>query len=304
MVAVLPAVTSAQGPISPELGGKVQSGDKIFVTDRQGRQTGGRFLRASVEELVLGEGAHEIMIPLSTIGRVEKRDSVWNGMLIGAAPSALVGMGAAGASCSPHCGRDVTVGALVFGGIGAGIGALVDSTIPGYSIVDGPPLASPNALGTPEPVPSLDELWLRVRQGDRVEVVTVSGSKVVGTFVEVSKTSVTLKVDGDRREIASTDVRRVTRTGNRYRSGALWGGMAFGAIGLIGSAACNGNTSQCGNPLFVAMFLGGGGAIWGTAIGALIPKHAAIYQTGSSSAFHVMPMIAPGRVGVTGLVKF
>jgi hypothetical protein len=128
-----------------ELGGNVEAGDTIFVTDRNGVQIGGRLLRLSPEGLALLVGGQERVIPQNSIGRTEKRDSLWNGMLIGAVPTALVAMAAAGASCSPHCDRDVPLGMLVFGAMGAGIGALIDFGIHGYSIVGGPPLASPNA---------------------------------------------------------------------------------------------------------------------------------------------------------------
>ena len=113
---------------------------------------------------------------------------------------------------------------LVFGAIGAGIGALVDAGVHGYSILDGPPLASPNARRVPAPVTVLDDLWLRVRQGDTIEVAMLSGQKVTCTFVHVSSASVTVTVQGALRDIPSSNVRRVTRAGNRYRTGALWGG--------------------------------------------------------------------------------
>jgi hypothetical protein len=279
-----------------ELGGKVNVGDTIFVTDRNGGQTGGRLLRLSAEGLALLVGGQERVIPRNSIGRVEKRDSLWNGMLIGAVPSALIGMAAAGASCSPHCGRDVPLGGLVLGAIGAGVGALVDASIRGYSIVDGPPLASPNVRSVPLPVTVIADLWLRVRQGDTIDVVTLSEQKVTGKFVQASSAFVALMVDGRRREIPSSDVRRVTRAGNRYRSGALWSGAIFGAIGLFSSAGCSGG--GCGNALFVAMFTGTAGALWGAAIGAAIPKHLVVYDAGTSSAVRVMPMIGRHRVGM------
>src|SRR4029079_17514412 len=109
---------------------------------------------------------------------------------------------------------------------------------------------------------SLDELWRRVRQGDSVEVVTLAGQKVTGTFIQVSSTIVTLTVEGEHPDIPSNDVRRVTRRGgNRYRSGALWGGAIAGTMGLFTFMGCSGD--GCGNPLFVAMFTGIPGALWG-----------------------------------------
>ena len=299
--------TTAQTAV--ELSGTVKPGDRIFVTDRNGVQTGGRLLRLSPQELALLVGGQERVIPLNGIGRIEKGDSLWNGMLIGAVPSALIGGAGAVLSCSSstHCGRDVSLAMLVFGAMGGGVGALVDVGIRGYSILDGPPLASPNARGFPAPVTLLDELWLRVRQGDTIEVVTLSGQQVRGRFVQVSSAFVTLMVDREHREIPSSDVRRVTRAGNRYRSGALWGGAIVGTMGLLASAGCSGGggSSSCGNPLFVAMLMGTTwGAFGGAAIGAAIPKHPVVYEPGASAAVRVMPMMGPGRVGGAFSAKF
>jgi hypothetical protein len=305
MVLCVPATGSAQAATAQtgvDLTGTTKPGEQIFVTDRTGVQTGGRVLRLSPEELTLLVDKQERVIPSHAIGRIEKRDSLWNGMLIGAVPAALIGWAAAGASCSPHCSRDVPLGIVVYGAIGAGIGALVDVSIHGYAIVDGPPLGPPNALTDPPPVTSLDDLWMRVRQGDTVHVVTASGQHVMGKFVQVSDTFVTLRVSGESRRIPSSDVQRVTRAGNRYRSGALAGAVIFGALGLVSSAACSGG--GCGNPLGVAMAMGSVGALWGAVIGAAIPKHPTVYESAAGHTVRVTPTIGAGRAGVALLATF
>src|SRR6185503_15188054 len=84
-----------------------QPGDTIFVTDRTGVQTDGVLLRNAAGGLTLLVDGQERLIPAAGIGRVEKRDSLWNGMLIGALPGAVMGMMGAGLGCFPHCARDV-----------------------------------------------------------------------------------------------------------------------------------------------------------------------------------------------------
>jgi hypothetical protein len=280
------------------------AGDTIFVTDRNGIQTDGVLLRTAVEGLTLLVHGQERLIPASGVGRVEKRDSRWNGMLIGAVPGALIGLMGAGASCSPHCGRDVPIAALINGAIGAGIGALIDSQIDGYSSITGPSLSPPNARRTPPPVGSLDQLWQRVREGDTIEVATIRGHKVRGQFVQASQSSVTLTAVGVVEEIPSSDVRRVTRRGNRYRSGALWGGALVGTAGAVASARCSGGSSECGNPAFVGIAVGGAGALWGTIIGALIPKHPVVFGSDTASGVRVAPVLQVGRVGVAFSTRF
>jgi hypothetical protein len=295
-----PPTATPQTPVA--LSGQVEAGDMIFVTDRNGLQTGGRLQRLSAEGLALLVDGQERMIPSSGVGRIEKRDSLWNGMLMGAVPGTLIGMAGAGASCSPHCGREVALAGLVDGAIGAGIGALIDFGIHRYSIIDGPPLASPNARRVPEPVALLEELWRRVRQGDTIEVGTIGGQTVRGKFVQSSSGSVMLLVRGGHREIRSSDIRVVTRAGNRYRSGALWGGVIVGSWGVLASADCR--RESCGNPLFMGMVMGSAGALWGTVIGAVMSKHPVVYESGASSNVRVVPVLHGGRVGVALSARF
>jgi hypothetical protein len=139
-------------------------------------------------------------------------------------------------------------------------------------------------------------------------VATIGARNVTGKFVRVSDTFVTLMVDGKQREIPSNDVRRVTRAGgNRHRSGALWGGVIAGTMGLLTTAGCSGDGG--GNTLFVAMFAGSAGALWGAAIGAVIPKHAMVYKSDAARApgaphVRIVPAMAPGSVGVAFSATF
>lgn len=186
---------------------------------------------------------------------------------------------------------------LLGGVIGAGGGAFADMRIQGYSIVDGPPLGSPNA-GSPARINAPDELWRSVRQGDTIGVVTLRGQRIRGKFVAASGTSVALMVDGRRQEIPSTDVRRVTRTGNRYRSGALWGGAVFGTAGFFSSVSCS--TGDCASPMFAALWGVSGGALLGALIGAAIPKHPVVYEAAPAAApaVRLTPVLGRDRIGI------
>jgi hypothetical protein len=287
-----------------ELSGKVEAGDTIFITDRNGVQTTGRLLHLAPEGLTLLVGGQERLIPSGGVGRIEKRDSLRNGMLIGGTVSAgLIGM-VMGATCSSDCGGVILPVTAFYGAIGAGIGALIDSAGHNYSTVDGPSLGSPNARRTPAPVASLDDLWLRVRDGDAIEVATSTGQKVRGRFVQASRTSVTITVGGNLREIRSGDIRVVKRKGNRYRSGALWGGAIIGMGHALASVGCDGGSAVCGNPALVGAAFAGPGALWGTIIGAVIPKHTLVYGPDASTGVRVAPMLQVGRLGVSLSASF
>jgi hypothetical protein len=288
-----------------ELSGKVEAGDTIFITDRNGVQTTGRLLHLAPEGLTLLVGGQERLVPRGGVGRIEKRDSLWNGMLIGGAVTGgLFGM-VAGATCSEYeCGDLILPVTAFYGAIGAGIGALIDSAAHNYSAVDGPSLGSPNARRTPAPVASLDDLWLRVRDGDAIEVATSAGQRIKGRFVQASRTSVTITVGGNLREIRSGDIRVVKRKGNRYRSGALWGGAIIGMGHALASVGCDGGSAVCGNPALVGAAFAGPGALWGTIIGAVIPKHTLVYGPDASTGVRVAPMLQVGRLGVSLSASF
>jgi hypothetical protein len=148
----------------------------------------------------------------------------------------------------------------------------------------------------PEPVALLEELWGRVRQGDTIEVATIGGAKVRGKFVQASSGSVMLLVRGGHREIRSSDIRVVTRAGNRYRSGALWGGVIVASTRVLASASCS---TRCGNPVFMGMWMGSAGALWGTVVGAAMSKHPVVYESGASSGLRVVPVL-PGSERIFG----
>ena len=288
-----------------ELERRVKPGDEIFLTDREGRETRGRLMRISPAELLVLVGSEERKVEPAAVGRVEKRDPPGNGALIGAVPFALIGMASVGASCSPHCAGAVSAAAAVFAGIGAGVGALIDRRIRGYTAIYGPGVAPANAIRQGAPVESLGELWTRVRQGDTVRVLARSGDKITGTFVRASAGSMFVLVASQLRELPASEVRRVARRGNQYRRGALAGAALLGLSAAINACASSGgNGCSSGDVLFAAAFFGSSGALWGAGIGALIPKHAVVLESGTPATARVNPRVALGRVGVRLSLQF
>ena len=130
-----------------ELRALVKPGDTIDLTDASGRRTRGRLgeLSASSLELLVrqtGPDGRETFVTKARLSEgdvrqilLRRRDSLWNGTLIGMA--VWLGIGAAPATilgCSEYEDSDPTVGSCaaawgIFAGIGAGMGAGIDALI-------------------------------------------------------------------------------------------------------------------------------------------------------------------------------
>jgi hypothetical protein len=132
---LIPALAGAQEPVKSfdQLNTRLRVGDTIWVTDAHGREVKGKIQGLDAASLTL-EARTPLSFAPSDVRVIQERrpDSVKNG--------ALIGMGAGGAvavvsmltldfeGCTFGC-----VAAVLgyFGGIGAGVGALVDAMIPG-----------------------------------------------------------------------------------------------------------------------------------------------------------------------------
>jgi hypothetical protein len=123
--------------------------------------------------------------------------------------------------------------------------------------------ATAQSLG---PARSFDEVQARVKVGDLVEVMDASGVSVHGDIVALSDVSLTLLLDGTRREFASGSVRQIDRRRrDPVKDGLLMGLGAGVLVGVLaGSAAdsssCPRRGVECGQGALVG---GIGGAVWG-----------------------------------------
>jgi hypothetical protein len=130
---------AAQEPVSSfdGLAGRIQVGQRIWVTDTTGREVRGRLERLSSDGLVLrADGLETFAAPDVRRVRARERDSLKNGTLIGLAIGG--GMGTAwciGAIADDSGDIDARVecaeGFTVFPGLGALIGLVVDAVVPG-----------------------------------------------------------------------------------------------------------------------------------------------------------------------------
>jgi hypothetical protein len=141
LLMLLPGMAQGQQPVKSfdQLNVRLKVGDKVLVTDTQGRQYQGKIDDLSSTVLVV-DRTHRLSA--ADVQLVEDRppDTLKNGALIGMGTAvALVG-GSMAAACSgePDCAPSagwMTFAIGVYAGIGAAIGTGIDALIPGRTRV-------------------------------------------------------------------------------------------------------------------------------------------------------------------------
>jgi len=136
---VLPALAGAQEPVKSfdQLNTRLKPGDTVYITDAQGREIKGKIREFGPSALTLDSGtaaifqADAVRLIVERKPRPIGRGALW-GLGIGAAVGIALGI-AVVASCNDgdECAGAILVGAGLFGGIGAGTGAVIGALIPG-----------------------------------------------------------------------------------------------------------------------------------------------------------------------------
>lgn len=133
MMATGPA--QAQPSIDRWSGLKARELQTVYVRDTSGVESTGRLLRLNPDSLVLLAGGVERQLQFDDVARIQKRDSLRNGALIGLAVGTLMGLVAGGlsdcpgdnpgGSCAGFRAMTVAVSAGVYSGLGTGVDALI-----------------------------------------------------------------------------------------------------------------------------------------------------------------------------------
>ena len=135
---IAPALAVAQEPVTSfeQLGRRLKPGDRIWVTDAKGREVEGRIQRVWADALTV-DTEPPSTFPARDVRliRQTRRDSLWNGTLIGLG----IGGGLAAAWCIAAATDDPAIspgvecfeGAVVFGGLGTLFGLAIDTANPG-----------------------------------------------------------------------------------------------------------------------------------------------------------------------------
>jgi len=129
----------AQGA-GDEIRGHVKDGQKVSVTDEQGRELKGRIAKLGPDVLTVASGSVTTDVPYGQIVKIDRKDSLKNGALIGLVVGAALGVGLVqdGSDCDPvviGCGDpgagNYVAAGLVLAGLGSAIGVGIDALIGG-----------------------------------------------------------------------------------------------------------------------------------------------------------------------------
>ena len=124
--ALVPADARAQTIPFTELSGRVKPGDSVSITGADGRRTKGRVTELTASSLTLRVNNERRTFPEATVRRVVVNDSLANGVLIGFAAGFASGAVIGWAAAAGESYEAVPGAGVVFGGLGAAIGAGVD----------------------------------------------------------------------------------------------------------------------------------------------------------------------------------
>jgi hypothetical protein len=290
-----------------ELRPLLKPGERIEITDSNGRLARGRVVELSPAALdvLIRESQSEGRDALAAQRRfaeldirqiqIEHRDSLWNGTLIGLGTAALPGMatiayGLQATRDGYTTGPEVAGAGLIFLGIGAGVGALVDASIHGRTTVFIRPAAS-----------TFDELRRLVKVDETVVVTDAAGAIHKGQLDGLSDSTLQLRGAGSRNGFSERDVNNIAVV----RSDPLWNGMLIGFAAAAAPVALTGVGASARPADIAAIACGYGtvGLLTGLVIDAVNKNPLTIYghrseRSESRSRISVHPIVSPGRVAI------
>jgi hypothetical protein len=148
LLSTVPSVSVAQAVSEQWPGLSTSDLQTVYLLDRSGLETSGRLLALDPDSVMLLVDGAERRFDMTDVTRIQKRDSLRNGTLIGAAIGAVMGIVAAGISDCPgndpggSCGglRTATFAASL--GMYTALGAGVDAMIRGRTTIYAAPAAA------------------------------------------------------------------------------------------------------------------------------------------------------------------
>ena len=156
---------------------------------------------------------------------------------------------------------------------------------------------------------SFSEIENSVKRGKTIYVTDDAGQKIKGKLADLSGTSLTLLVSGEKQTVAESRVREIRVRERKTRQGATIGlliGIGLGLFGAVNTEECVGCPS--GDELVVGGMVGlaGLGAGIGAVFGAEQSRERLVYRAGPRPpvAFSLAPLASSHGTGVRAVLKF
>jgi hypothetical protein len=141
-------------------------------------------------------------------------------------------------------------------------------------------LAAPGTARAQELAGSFDQLRVLVKAGDTVRVTDKTGQEVRGAIVDLSSSSLSLRVAGTQRTFLERDIAAIhQRRNDSLANGAKWGFAVGAGLGVLAGAVVASEYKDGGGvfiPL-LALTYGGMGAGVGAGIDAMNPSEQVIF---------------------------
>lgn len=231
-----PAPCAAQKPVTSfsQLRDRMKPGDKVWVTDGQGREIEGKIGSVTPETLTL-EGPGAPVFTASDVRVVRRRDP-GRRTVTGMAVGAIAGLGVGIAACAavpeddPLRGESCAfaIGLLWMPGLGAGY--LIGAAFPGGK-QDVYRSAWPES-GAP-PVRAFSQLSSQLKPGDWVVITDARGEEVEGRIGALQPDAISLDGRGGK-TLAARDVLTVERfERDSLKNGTLIGLAVGGGLGAL-----------------------------------------------------------------------
>lgn len=160
-----------------------------------------------------------------------------------------------------------------------------------------------------QPSAAVETAWSRVQLGDTVIVSAKDSREIRGKYEHVVDGRLTLRVDGQVREVLLADIQQVAKLGDSSRNGFLIG-AALGATGglLMPYRPCPfppcpsiSPGERIGSGAIAGLVFGGMGAL----TGRVIPGRIVVFRSGpKAAAVSISPSVLPQQRGVRISVSF
>jgi hypothetical protein len=297
--------------------GGLIGGRTITVVDESGRQTKGRVLRFTPDQLTLSVQGSEVSFDRQNVTAVyEHGNSVKKGMIIGLLSGPALGF----AALVTEGGDPYLLPATVlFSAMGFAVGTAIDALIPGRRLV----YASSKRATDSRRAPDFSSLAAR----HPVIVADDSGAETNGQLVRFTAEELTVRVNGQERTFARERVAAIFERGDSVKNGMRNGFLTGAALGVIPAI----RKTQCGRePMGIGfitvpsyyspcttgerltqglregMMAGLLGMGIGAGIDALIPGRRLLYdrQRTPAASISIAPQVMPARIGLLTSVSW